>query len=60
VIVIGVAVDVRQVEEDVDLGRRDAEGADRRADLPMVDGRAVGRDAAVPQRFALPAGIAGR
>jgi hypothetical protein len=55
---IRVVVDVRQIEKDVDLGGLQAQSLGGHPDLAMVNGRTVGRDAEIPDRFALLRGIA--
>jgi hypothetical protein len=55
---IRVVVDVRQIEKDVDLGGLQAQSLSGYPDLAMVDGRTVGREAEIPDGFALLRGIA--
>src|SRR5258708_9120540 len=55
---IRVVVDVRQIEKDVDLGGLQAQSLSSHPDLAMVDGPTVGRDAEIPDGFALLRGIA--
>src|SRR5580704_16290328 len=55
---VRIVVDVRQIEKDVDLGGLQAQPLGGHADLAMVDGRTEGRDAEVPDGFALLRGIA--
>src|SRR3979490_31650 len=53
-----VALDVPQIEKDVDLGGLQAQPLSGYPDLAMVDGRTVGREAEIPDGFALLRGIA--
>ena len=55
---VGVVVDVREIEKDVDFVGLDAQPLGGRPDLAMIDGRAVGGDAEIPQRLALQGGVA--
>ena len=52
---IGIVIDVRQVEKDEDLGGRNSQSLGSRANLLVVDGRAVGCDTEIVDRLALHA-----